>query len=240
LVTALLVSGVLAGTARCQPTETRVTVDSDGWQLVGDLVRPGEGRGAIPAVLLLNRAAGDRTVYVDLAMQLARRGIASLRLDLRGHGESVNLGRFVPGEVPRSPMIWDAERDVWAAYQFLGSLEGIDGERIGIVGASYSGEEMAEAGRLHGYARAYVALSPGSFSDESVDGIDASGVPWLLVVSRDEAYLQEITAAVRARSVTVSMEILPGRGHATGLLEEHPELAEQIAVWFERYLVDGA
>jgi hypothetical protein len=39
------------------------------------------------------------------------------------------------------------------------------------MGASYSGEELAEAGRIIGYVQAYVELSPGSFSDESIDGI---------------------------------------------------------------------
>lgn len=217
------------------PEETRVVVDSDGWQLVGDLLLPAS-EAPVPAVLMLNKAAGDRTAYRDLARHLADRGIASLRLDLRGHGESVNLGRFVPGEQPRSPMIWDAEVDVWAAHQYLQAQARIEGERIGIVGGSYSGEEMAEAGRLHGYARAYVALSPGSFSDESIRGLDASGVPWLFVASKNERFLREITASVQAESQTVELLIVPGTGHASDILDEHPEMAERIAVWLTEAL----
>jgi dienelactone hydrolase len=159
-----------------------------------------------------------------------------LRLDLRGHGESINLGRFVPGEQPRSPMIWDAEVDVWAAHQYLQAQARLDGERIGIVGGSYSGEEMAEAGRLQGYARAYVALSPGSFSDESIQGLDASGVSWLFVASKDERFLREITASVQAESQTVELLIVPGTRHASDILEEHPEMAERIAVWLAEAL----
>jgi dienelactone hydrolase len=211
-------------------TGTRVTVESDGWALVGDLVLPA-GTAPVPAVLMLNAAASDRTPYAPLAGQLADRDIASLRLDLRGHGESVNLGRFVPGEHERDPLIWDAEADVVAALAFLRSLPRIDGARLGVVGASYSGEEMAEAGRLRGYARAYVALSPGSFSDESVAAIDASGASWLLVVSRDERYLTEVTAAVRAGSRTAEVLILPGTQHGTRILPERPDVAERVAVW---------
>ena len=88
------------------------------WKLVGDLRKPVEG-SHVPAVIMLNKAAGDRTVYSELAERLAARDIGSIRLDLRGHGESVNLGRFIPGEVPRSPLIWDSEADVMAAMAYL-------------------------------------------------------------------------------------------------------------------------
>ncbi len=215
--------------------DARVMLESDGWHLVGNLMLPETGQ-PVPAVLLLNKAAGDRGAYVALARQLADRQIASLRLDLRGHGESTNLGRFVPGAEPRSAMIWDAEADVWAAQQFLRDYPGIDGNRLGIVGGSYSGEEMAEAGRRYAYAQAYVALSPGSFSESSIRAIDTSGVPWLFVVSRDERFLREITASVQAASESVHVEILPGTAHATDLLAAHPDLAERLAVWFTRQL----
>lgn len=216
--------------AQAPDEETRIAIESRGWHLVGDLRLP-DSEGPLAAVLMLNQAAGDRTAYVELAQHLADRGIASLRLDLPGHGESTNLGRFVPGEQRRSPLIWDAEADVIAACQYLASHERIDANRIGIVGASYSGEEMAEAGRLGGYASAYVALSPGSFRDESILGIDDSEVPWLFLVSRDERFLREITASVRERSRTVEMVIVPGTAHATDILSAHPDMAERIAVW---------
>lgn len=125
-------------------TTTRVVVESEGWELVGDLVLP-PGSAAVPAVLLLNQADGDRTPYEGLAGALAVRGIGSLRLDLRGHGESTNLGAFTPGEHRRDPLIWDAEVDVAAAHDFLRSHERVVPDLIGVVGASYSGEEAAEA-----------------------------------------------------------------------------------------------
>lgn len=215
--------------------ETRVVVESDGWELVGDLRIPPAGE-PVPAVLLLNQAAADRTDYVGLAERLAERGLASLRLDLRGHGESINLGVFEPGRVERDPIIWDAEADVSAALSFLAARPELDADRLAVVGGSYSGEEMAEAGRLDGYARAYVALSPGSFSDESIAGIDTSGVSWLLVVSNDERYLEEISTAVLATSRTAEVVVLPGTAHATRILSAHPGIEERIAVWLAHHL----
>ncbi len=210
----LLALFLLAAAGPLPGQETRVVIPSRGWRLIGDLRLPASSEPA-PAVLMLNQAAGTRAAYTELAAQLAVRGIASLRLDLPGHGESTNLGRFVPGEVLRSPMIWDAEVEVAAALEFLRAHPRIDRTRLAAVGGSYSGEEMAESGRIHGYVQAYVALSPGSFSDESIRGIDASGVPWLFIVSRDERYLREITAAVREASLTVELQIVPGTAHAS-------------------------
>ncbi len=213
--------------------EVRVVVPNDGWELVGDLRLPASQQ-AVPGVLMLNKAAGNRTAYEGLAAQLAARGVASLRLDLRGHGESINLGRFVPvvpGENRRDPLIWDSEVDVAAAQRYLKAHPRIDGDRIAVVGGSYSGEEMAEAGRLYGNAQAYVALSPGSFSDESIDAIDASGIPWLFIASIDERHLHDIVAALQERSHSVELLMLPGTEHASRLLSTHASLAERIAVW---------
>ena len=234
---------VLAGTigshlaaAQPGPTEQRIVVSSRGWELIGDLMLPAIS-GPPPAVLMLNKAAGDRNVYRELAEHLAERHVASLRLDLPGHGESTNLGRFVPGERDHDPMIWDAEVEINAAHQFLKADSRIDPARIAIVGASYSGEEMAEAGRVAGYAQAYVALSPGSFSDESIEEIDASGVPWLLIVSRDERYLKQITVDVQSRSKSAEILILPGTAHASDLLARNPGLSERIAIWLSKRLI---
>ena len=149
---ALLLFGALASPNGLAAQGERVTVVSDGWELIGDLLIP-ETSGPHAAVLMLNQAAGSRAPYTDLASELAGRGVASLRLDLRGHGESTNLGRFVPGENRRDPLIWDAEVDVRAALEFLRAQPSVDTSRIAVVAASYSGEESAESGRLHAHKR---------------------------------------------------------------------------------------
>ena len=97
--------------------------------------------------------------------------------------------------------------------------------------ASYSGEEMAEAGRIGGFAQAYVALSPGSFSEESIAAMDESGVPWLFVVSRHERHLTEIAANVQSATKSVEIVYLPGDAHATRILESRHDVAERVAVW---------
>lgn len=215
--------------ARQEQTTERITIESGEWKIVGNLTLP-KAATPLAAVILLNKAAGDRTAYTALADQLARYGIGSLRIDLRGHGESINRGRFVPTE--GTAILKDTERDIAAAHEWLRKDKRVDAARIGFVGASYSGEMMMQAARINGYGAAYVALSPGSLSDESIAAIDSERLAWLLIVSRHERHLTEVVKALRAQSRSAEFLELSGTEHATRLLAAHPDLAERIAVWF--------
>jgi len=234
LLAITLVFGV-AENADAQGRSTRVEVPNDGWNLVAELVVPRSSR-AVPAVILLNKANGNRSAYVGLAAHLAKYGIASIRVDLRGHGESVNRGQFVPFQENAGHIMNGADADIWAITQYVQKLKSIDRERIGFVGASYSGEEMAVCARKNGYHRAYVALSPGSFSDESLDAIDPSKTPWLFVRSADERSMSNFLERLHLKSKTSQIVEVPGTKHATDILESNPEVAEMIAVWFKHKL----
>lgn len=215
--------------------EKRIIIENGGWQLVGDLLIP-ESDKSVPAVILLNQANGTRKVYANFARHLARNGIASLRIDLRAHGESINKGQFGPpfgADEKMRALITGSDTDVTAAVNYLKKLVGIDPKRIGLVGASYSGEEMMVAARKNGYEKAYIALSPGSYSDESLDKIDSSEASYLFVVSAEERHLQGFLPDVRKKSKSAQTLEVAGDKHATDLLEALPELAEMLAVWFK-------
>ena len=200
------------------------------------------GKGRRPAALLLHKAAGDRRAYEGLARALARRGISSLRLDLRGHGESINAGKFVPGGDNATAVLEGTEADVVAGLAFLEEQPWVDKSRLAVVGASYSGEAMAAAARQSGrYAKAYVALSPGSFSAESAAAIDRSGAEWLLTRSARERS-PAVKAAVDGAGVAsmrVQTWVLEASGHATDVLAEVPGLTDRIADWIGATLNPG-
>lgn len=181
--------------------ETKVEIQSHGWKLIGDLIIPASDN-PVPAVILLNKAAGDRQVYQNLAAELSKRGIASLRVDLRGHGESTNLGEFIPGKMSESEMdlmIWDVYEDVWSIHKYLKSNNKISADSIRFVGSSYSVEAIAESGRRFGYGKAYVCLSAGSFSEESIINMDKTGLPCWHIVSSDNPYLKEIFTEIKIK-----------------------------------------
>lgn len=208
---------------------SRVAFDSDGWRIAADLYMPERTAKKVPIALLFNKADGDRTVYRKLACELLHKNVASLAVDLRGHGESTNRGKFEPGRNPA--ILENTYLDVAAAMRFAGTIKFIDSSRIALVGASYSGEAVSVASQSSNTVHAIVALSPGSLSAESMSGIDARRVPWLIVVSRDEMHMKQVFTEVIARSHTVETVEMSGTAHATDLLKAHPELNAMIAAW---------
>jgi len=238
LIFALLFSAMMSARA----ADLRVEIDSEGWTLVGDLTTP-ESTPPNAFALLLHKAAGDRTAYVAMAEALATRGIASLRIDLRGHGESNNLGAFDPqisrymddtdpAVVENFSLIRAGNRDIVSIMQWLDKQPRLTSLPLIIVGSSYTGEEMAEAATETKFADIYVALAPGSFSAESIAAIDSSEVPWLFVRAEVELpFFPELFAAIREGSETAEIWVLPGEGHATDLFDHNPNLHWQLIDW---------
>lgn len=234
-VLSVLLIGLIGHHGLAQVRDSRVTIASDGWNLVGDLTMP-QSKQPVPVVLMFNKANGTRDAYKALAKDLADRGIASLRVDLRGHGESINKGKFGPPfDAPMRALLDGSDSDISAAIEHSKKLKGIDPTRIGVVGASYSGEEMAISARKSGYAKAYVALSPGSFSEASINAIDGSGAKWLFVRSADERNLKGMHEAIRKVSKSAELFEVAGEKHASDLLESQ-SLTEVLAVWFKNNL----
>jgi pimeloyl-ACP methyl ester carboxylesterase len=122
----------IVGSSLAQETgETVVTLDNG---VVGTLALP-ESDTPVPAVLMLHGFASSRDevgdMYKRLAAELTERGIASLRIDFQGWGEST--GAMVDSTV--SGMVEDAA----LAYEYLSGLDAIDAERIGLIGFSLGG-----------------------------------------------------------------------------------------------------
>jgi hypothetical protein len=101
-----------------------------------------------------------------------------------------------------------------------------------VVGSSYTGEEMVQAAADTRFADIYIALAPGSFSEESIAAIDPSEVPWLFVRAEVELpFFPGLFAAIREGSETAEIWTLPGEGHATDLFDHNPDLHLQLIDW---------
>lgn len=114
--------------------EQAVGFTSQGQGLWGMFHLPA-GRGPHPAVLLLHGITASRIeshrLFVHLARALASRGIAALRFDFRGSGDSE--GEFQDMTVPAE--VADAK----AALDWLTGRPEIDSARIGVLGNSLGG-----------------------------------------------------------------------------------------------------
>jgi uncharacterized protein len=110
-----------------------IVFEIDGQKLFGILHMPINHGKNVPGVLMCHGLAGNKTgrfrLYVHLAKALAKAGIASLRVDFRGCGDSD--GEF--SEATVSGFLKDAQ----TSLQLLIHHAGIDPERIGIFGRSF-------------------------------------------------------------------------------------------------------
>lgn len=104
-------------------------------QGIAAIVTEPEATGPVPAVLMLHGFASHKDevgdMYKRLAAALAEQGIASLRLDFRGWGESA--GGMENSTV--QGMVEDAE----LGYSYLTSLDFVDDSRVGVIGFSLGG-----------------------------------------------------------------------------------------------------
>jgi uncharacterized protein len=109
--------------------------NAHGKLLRGMVHRPAGSRGRAPGVIFFHGFTGDRMeshwIFIKCARALAAAGIASLRFDFFGSGESD--GSF--GEATLQSEITDAR----AAVQFMRRQRGIDSGRLGLCGLSLGG-----------------------------------------------------------------------------------------------------
>jgi alpha-beta hydrolase superfamily lysophospholipase len=127
----------------------RVSFESLEEPLQGELFLP-EGVGRAPAVVLCHGAGDFKENYFELAEYLTERGIASLALDMHGHGESGGPRYHVEMRE------WVA--DVRAALDYLCGHTRIDPANIGAFGPSSGGTAILEAALVDSRVKALVLL----------------------------------------------------------------------------------
>lgn len=111
-----------------------IVLENEGQKIFGIFHRPCT-KGPFPAVLMCHGLAGHKTgkyrLYVLLAERLSKLGIASLRIDFRGSGDSE--GSF-------SEMTLASEvSDAIIALDYLRNRPDVDNVRIGMFGRSVGG-----------------------------------------------------------------------------------------------------
>ncbi len=119
-------------------------------QKVFGMLHVPEGGRRVPGVVFCHGFTGNRIevhrLFVKMARQLAANGIAALRFDFRGSGESEGDFEHVT--------ISDEIVDTLAALNFLRSQLEIDGARVGIIGLSLGGCVAACAAARDGRVKA--------------------------------------------------------------------------------------
>lgn len=123
---------VLALASSGMAAQTSVTLAG---HIPGTLTMPAKATGKVPAVLLLHGFASQKDevgdMYKNLAAKLADMGIASLRIDFQGSGDS---------KIPFEKMTFTNQvSDAQSAFDYLKGAQGIDSNRLGVLGFSMGG-----------------------------------------------------------------------------------------------------
>lgn len=194
-----------------------------------------------PGALLIHMCQGDadRNTWTRVGRDLAQSGIHALAVDLRGYGESEG------GEPPFTTMpnfiaFWRSTgiSDVNAAYDYLSSQPGVNDDVLGVAGASCGVFLGIEFASHHENVRALALLS-GPFDDTAAEQLsDLSDVPVLGAASEGDSRAYEAMKRVFLATSNPNSRNLQFKGtmHGTRMFDVAPDLEEEIADWFARWL----
>lgn len=217
----------------------RITFFSaDEVEIVGNWVTAPTTLGV---VLLMHMMPADRTSWAGFQALLASKGLASLAIDLRGHGESLNskesgkLDYKLFGDEEHQSSLQDAIGAVdWIRRR------GFERARIAVCGASIGAnlavQLLLEEPEISGAA----LLSPGRnyHGTNAVSDVGSVLPTQSLWVAASEGDDQESFEASKALSEAAAVERkafvpLKNAGHGTRILENQPKLAEDLSVWLK-------
>ena len=143
-------------------TQTRVTFESGGETLVGDLYAPTNGKARNPAVAIIGPMTFERgQAPTRYAAKLAEHGYAALAFDPRYRGES--------GGEPRQ---WENPAhkvaDLKAAVDAVAGRDDIDTDRIFVLGICQGGSEALRVASEHRKVRSLTTVTS-QYRDEEGD-----------------------------------------------------------------------
>lgn len=199
------------------------------------------------AVILLHTMPETRKSWLTFQNILAKRGLASLAIDLRGHGESldgpggfkIDYQRFTDGEHQSSLF------DALAAVEWIKS-RGHEIGRIAVVGASIGANLAVQLLREEPQLKGAGLLSAG----KNYRGLNAVAdvveiLPeqslWITASETDDPDSFKDSQDILAAASSAQKEFVPAKdaGHGTKILENQPALAESLADWLKQLIQGG-
>jgi alpha-beta hydrolase superfamily lysophospholipase len=209
---------------------------ADGLVVHGSLVGPSSGssRGV---VVLAHQLCSDRAEWSqashDWVTALAQRGVTTVAIDLRGHGQS----KLFPDGSTKDLCSGGADSlfagmvsDVKAAVGYARTTLGA--QSVAVIGASIGSNSALVAFSEDAQLAMVVALSPGlDYLGIKTDGAvsQLGSRPALLEAADDDSYSAGSVRQLQARNSALTTKIWPSGGHANQLLTSHPEELPRVA-----------
>jgi dipeptidyl aminopeptidase/acylaminoacyl peptidase len=186
-----------------ETTEREISFHTkDDWTIYGTLHLPVSASSERPApgVLLLHGAGHDRDafasfVYPGMAEILASQGVAALRIDWRGRGQSMGQWEYHSFTEEQRESIY---LDVKAAFNFMAAQPEIDPHRLAVFAEDVSAEWAVKGSRGDPRVKALAILS-GRLTDRTFNRFIAPlhQLPMLVAASREDRDGYALMGALR-------------------------------------------
>jgi dienelactone hydrolase len=230
--------------AAAQPASRDMSLTTpDGFVLKGTLTVPPQP-GPRPVVILAHQFQADRSGWKPLADLLNAKGIATLALDLRGHGQSTAKGGATVAVTPdflasgRAVGFDRIPGDLAQAAAWVRRQPRINPRRLGLAGSSLGGfASLLAAPSIHPVA--VLALSPagmGAFGEDAAGrltrAVGQAHAAVLVMAAEDDAEAAANAGAIKDL-FGVCARMVPGQDHGFALF---PSEAGIMAGWLGEYL----
>ncbi len=206
--------------------QSAISFNSGELELEGVFGLPDDPDGKVPGVVLchphpLMGGNMDNFVVMSIYRELVSRGMAALRFNFRGVGNSQGSHDQGEGEVD----------DVRSALDMFGDLPGVDGKRVGLAGYSFGSGMILKGLANYKESRAFALISPPTrYYVESALPNDCR--PKLVVCGdQDHAVpLDNLNSFVKSMSQPAEYHVIEGADHFWGSLVA--EAAGHVADFF--------
>lgn len=201
----------------------------DGWTIHGNLRSPdelGKSGKLVPGVIQVSGARSNRYSMYRFEEEFSRRGFAVLSIELRGRGQSMQGELFDSEqvfEVRENLLASPFELDTEAAIDFLASVEGIDSDRIAIVGEARGTRSALLAAEGDDRIKAMILISAYEADERMEQATSSLDIPMLLI-DTETNWARAGTELVHQRAKRSQLMIYPRLGHSHHIRYFHPEM----------------
>ncbi len=210
--------------------QSAVSFEAGGFTFEGVVAVPDKVDQPVPGVVIchphpLRGGNMDNNVVVAVSFGLAAAGIASIRFNFRGVGNS--QGEHTEGELEHE--------EAMAAVGFLRDWEGVDSSRIGLAGYSFGTGVIMGSTDLQEQVSAFALISP-SYERLELTHIKTSPRPTFIISGDQDRLIDapQLPAVLEAFSGPVSCEFVAGADHFW--FGQEDIMAKQVVDFFTKQL----